>query len=68
MLAIVVAVVIVIILAAVSVFLVSGEVVIGSWRAFFGRLVRYIPLQVIKIIIVAWQILTQVIALQSSVR
>ena len=67
MLTIVVAVVIVIILPAVVVFLVSREVVIGSWRAFFGRLVRYVPLQTIKIIIVAWQILTQVIALQSSV-
>ena len=39
--------------------MISGETV-GSGRGIVHRMVRLIPLQSLKIIIVAWQIVTQV--------
>ena len=45
--------------AAVFSYLVSGKDG-GSGRGVVERLGRYIPLQSVKIIVVAWQILTQV--------
>eukprot|EP00752_Nemacystus_decipiens_P012586 g11146.t1 len=60
-------IVVVVVLAVAAVFLgvafvtyvMSGEVGRMGRRGSFGRLVRSIPLQSLKIIIVAWQILTQ---------
>lgn len=43
----------------VVLYVVSGEVGDKGDR-FVARLKRYIPLQSVKIVIVAWQILTQV--------
>ncbi|CAM9120015.1 unnamed protein product, partial [Laminaria digitata] len=37
----------------------SGETVLGAGRGVIARLTRHIPLQSVKIVIVAWQILTQ---------
>ena len=41
-------------------YLLSPELGPGTKRACIGRLVGYIPLNSIKIVIVAWQIVTQV--------
>ena len=40
-------------------YLISGEMV-GSGRGFIDNIARHLPMQSVKIIIVAWQILTQV--------
>ena len=48
-----------IVTAAVFSYLVSGKTG-GMRRGVIERLGRYIPLQSVKILVVAWQILTQV--------
>lgn len=49
----------VIVVLAIFAHLVSGETE-GPGQAIMNRLARDIPLQTVKIVIVAWQILTQV--------
>ena len=44
---------------AISSYLVSAEVG-GAGRGIVDRAMRWVPMQSIKIIVVAWQILTQV--------
>ena len=51
--------VIIVVIVFLVLYLISGELELTR-RGFVKRLLRYIPLQSIKIIIVAWQILTQV--------
>ena len=41
-------------------YMMSGEHGHDTRRGFFERLMCYVPLQSIKVVIVAWQILTQV--------
>ena len=41
-------------------YLISGEAGLSAGQGVIGFLTRYIPLQSVKIVIVAWQILTQV--------
>lgn len=48
-----------VIAAAVVVYAMSGKVEVGR-RGIIERLGRYIPLQSVKIVIVSWQIVTQV--------
>ena len=45
---------------AVVSYVMSGEAGLGAGQGLVERLARYIPLQSVKIVIVAWQILTQV--------
>lgn len=68
-----VAVVVLLVLAAVIVavavvsYVMSGESG-GKGRGLVERVARYVPLQSVKIVIVSWQILTQVRAIDSDVR
>ena len=54
-----IAVIAVIAFALFFAYMVSGKAD-GSVRGIAGWVVRHVPLQSVKIIIVAWQILTQV--------
>lgn len=47
-----------IIMVMICSFLLSGEIEASSW-GLVGGIMRYIPLQTVKIVIAAWQILTQ---------
>ena len=58
-LAVVLAVVALIVAVAVVSYATTGEGK-GKGRGLVARVARYIPLQSVKIVIVAWQILTQV--------
>ncbi|CAN0168925.1 unnamed protein product [Ectocarpus sp. 12 AP-2014] len=48
-----------IVLAAIYSYVTSGEAGMGMGRGWIERVTRYIPLQSVKIVIAAWQILTQ---------
>lgn len=52
-------VVVVVIVVATILYLVSGEMEVAG-RGIVDRVVRYLPHQTLKIVIVVWQILTQV--------
>lgn len=58
--AVVLAVVVLLVAAAAVSYLMSGEAGVSRERGVIERLTQYIPLQSVKIVIVAWQILTQV--------
>ena len=45
---------------AVVSYLMSGETGLGAGQGVVERVTRYVPLQSAKIVIVSWQILTQV--------
>lgn len=59
MLAAALAVLALVVAASVGTYVMSGKSGVGK-RRIVERLGRYIPLQSVKIVIVAWQILTQV--------
>lgn len=61
----VVGVVVAFVVMVMTMLYVMSPEVEGKPRGVFGRMMRYVPLQPIKIIIVAWQILTQVRARQT---
>lgn len=67
MLAAVLAVVALVVAVAVVVYVMSDKVRVGK-RGMVERVGRYIPLQSVKIVIVAWQILTQVSAVRVDER
>lgn len=58
--AVVLAVVALFVAAAVVSYVMSGEAGLGAGRGVIERLTRHLPLQFVKLVIVAWQILTQV--------
>ena len=58
--AVVLAVVVLAVAAAVVSYLMSGEAGVSRERGAIECVTQYIPLQSVKIVIVAWQILTQV--------
>ena len=60
--AVAVVLVVAVVIAAVSMisYVMSGEAGLGAGQGVIDCLTRYIPLQSVKIVIVAWQILTQV--------
>lgn len=59
MLAVVLAIAAFVAAAAVVAHLIS-DVIEDAGRGCVGRMAKYVPLQTLKIVIVAWQILTQV--------
>lgn len=59
-LAAVMAIAAVVAVAVLTSYLISGENVHGRRGGKIERLARYVPLQSLKIVIVTWQILTQV--------
>lgn len=59
MLAAVVSVIALVVVVSVMLHVMSPEVE-GAGRGIFGRVLRHVPLQPVKIVIVAWQIITQV--------
>ena len=57
---VVAALVVVVAVATVFKYLVSADVEEASTGCFRRRLLRAVPVQALKIVVVAWQILTQV--------